>query len=67
MTNTGTVGYLEEPESTKLAEYELPTPNDGDLLTGSSARTSAARNSPSDAANIPSSGTARSGTRRSAG
>jgi threonine dehydrogenase-like Zn-dependent dehydrogenase len=33
MTNTGTVGYLEEPESTKLAEYELPTPNDGDLLT----------------------------------
>jgi len=33
MPTTGTVGYLEQPESTELQEYELPTPKDGDLLT----------------------------------
>lgn len=33
MSTNGTVGYLAEPESTELQEYDLPTPRDGDLLT----------------------------------
>ncbi|MFB6087627.1 MAG: alcohol dehydrogenase catalytic domain-containing protein [Haloarculaceae archaeon] len=30
--STGTVGYLDSPESTQLKEYDLPTPEQGDIL-----------------------------------
>lgn len=33
MTDTGIVGYLEEPEVTAFAEFELPEPAPGDALT----------------------------------
>jgi len=33
MTSTGSVAYLYGPESVALREYDLPTPDDGDILT----------------------------------
>lgn len=33
MTSTGTLAYLDSPESMQLREYNLPSPKQGDLLT----------------------------------
>jgi hypothetical protein len=61
---TGQVAYLDGPESVQLKEYELPTPDDGDVIAEIIRAKSVDPSSTSGAANVLTSMTASSTMRR---